>query len=40
MKKEFPDRVKIAMIPKAGHALLPKQPDLIRDAVIEFITKH
>lgn len=40
MKKEFPDRVKIAMIPKAGHALLPEQPDLVRDAVIEFITKH
>ena len=37
MKKEFGNRVTVITIPNAGHALLPEQPVLIENAVLEFL---
>lgn len=37
MKKEFGNRVTVITIPNAGHALLPEQPELIENAVLEFL---
>ncbi len=37
MKEEFGDRVTVVMIPGAGHAMLPEQPDAIGAAVISFL---
>ena len=35
LAKEFPDRVRIIQIPKAGHAMLPEQPDLIASVILK-----
>lgn len=37
MKEEFGDRVTVVMIPGAGHAMLPEQPEAIGEAVISFL---
>jgi pimeloyl-ACP methyl ester carboxylesterase len=37
LKEEFGDRVTVAMIENAGHALLPEQPAAIEKAVVEFL---
>ena len=34
LRKAHPDRVKVVIIPNAGHAMLPEQPKLIADIVI------
>jgi len=34
LKTAFPDRVTVALLPKAGHAMLPEQPDLLAKLVI------
>jgi len=39
MKKEFPDRVTVVMVPDAGHAMLPEQPDIIENALLSFLSK-
>jgi len=36
----YPDRVTVALIDNAGHALLPEQPDTVSKAVLEFLTTH
>jgi pimeloyl-ACP methyl ester carboxylesterase len=36
---EFPDRVKLVEIPKAGHALLPEQPDRVAEAVLAYLRR-
>lgn len=33
----FPDRARLVMIDKAGHALLPEQPEIIAEAIITFL---
>lgn len=35
---DFPDRVTIALIEQAGHALLPEQPDTIAEAILRFLS--
>lgn len=35
---DFPDRVTIALIDQAGHALLPEQPDAIAGAILRFLS--
>lgn len=35
---EFPNRVTIALIERAGHALLPEQPNAIADAIVRFLS--
>ena len=34
LAREFPDRVRVIPIPKAGHAMLPEQPDLIASVIL------
>ena len=34
---EFPDRVQVALVEGAGHALLPEQPERISEAVLAFL---
>lgn len=36
---EFPDRVKLVIVEKAGHALLPEQPEAISIAVLAFLSR-
>ncbi len=36
---EFPDRVTLVEIPKAGHAMLPEQPDQIATAILAYIRR-
>ncbi|MCH2169646.1 alpha/beta hydrolase [Myxococcota bacterium] len=37
LRDEFPHRVRVVEIPKAGHALLPEQPQAVAKAVLEFL---
>jgi pimeloyl-ACP methyl ester carboxylesterase len=37
MKDEFGDRVSIAVIPNASHALIPEQPKAVVDALVAWI---
>lgn len=37
LAQQYPDRVKLAVIPNAGHALLPEQPEVIAEEVIGFL---
>jgi len=39
MKASFPDRVTVVMVPEAGHAMLPEQPDIIENALLSFLSK-
>jgi len=34
---EFPDRVMVVEIPKAGHALLPEQPEQVEKAILSYL---
>lgn len=34
---DYPDRVTIALVERAGHALLPERPDAIAEAIIRFL---
>jgi pimeloyl-ACP methyl ester carboxylesterase len=34
---EFPDRVMVVEIPKAGHALLPEQPERVENAILSYL---
>jgi len=36
VREAAPERVQIIQIDRAGHALLPEQPDAVARAVIEF----
>ncbi|MBW1985194.1 MAG: alpha/beta hydrolase [Deltaproteobacteria bacterium] len=38
MKKEFSDRVTVVMVPDAGHAMLPEQPEIIKKELLLFLT--
>ncbi|MCU0845878.1 MAG: alpha/beta hydrolase [Spirochaetes bacterium] len=40
MKKEFGDRVKVVSIPRAGHAMLPEQGELIEKAIVPFLERR
>jgi pimeloyl-ACP methyl ester carboxylesterase len=37
MREEFGDRVTIAVIPNASHALIPEQPAAVVDAIVQWI---
>lgn len=37
LAQKYPGRVKLVIIPNAGHALLPEQPDVIAEEVIRFL---
>src|SRR6476659_813544 len=39
LKDEFPDRVTVAVIPNASHALLPEQPAAVVKAIAEWVRK-
>jgi len=39
LKDEFPDRVTVAVIPNASHALLPEQPEAVVEAIAGWIRK-
>jgi pimeloyl-ACP methyl ester carboxylesterase len=39
LSREYGDRVTVIEIPKAGHALLPEQPELIARAVLDFLRR-
>jgi pimeloyl-ACP methyl ester carboxylesterase len=39
LKDEFPDRVTVAVIPNASHALLPEQPAAVVKAISEWMRK-
>ena len=34
------DRVEVVVIPKAGHALLPEQPEAVADTVIGWLDRR
>src|SRR6202171_4671933 len=36
---EFPDRVTLVAIPRAGHALLPEQPEQIEKAILAYLRR-
>ncbi len=40
LEQEFGDRVTVAEIENAGHALFPEQPDAISAAVLRFLAQH
>ena len=40
MKKTYPDRVTMAVVPNAGHAMLAEQPAFIIEQVISYLGKH
>ncbi len=40
LKEEFGDRVTVAEIENAGHALLPEQPEQVAEAILEFLKRH
>lgn len=37
LAQQYPDRVKLVLVPQAGHALLPEQPKVIAEEVIGFL---
>ena len=37
MREEFGDRVSIAVITNASHALIPEQPAAVVDAIVKWI---
>jgi len=37
LAKEFGSRIKVIDVPKAGHALLPEQPDFIAKSIVDFL---
>lgn len=37
MKREFADRVTVVELPNAGHAMLPEQPDLIANIIVDWL---
>ncbi len=37
LKRRFPERVELVVVPQAGHALLPEQPDFISQQVIKYM---
>lgn len=39
LQSAYPDRVTVAMLPKAGHAMLPEQPDRIAELVLQGLSK-
>ena len=39
MKEEFGDRVTVAVIPDASHALVPEQPAAVVDAIVVWMRK-
>ena len=39
LKDEFPDRVTVAVIPNASHALLPEQPAAVVEAIAGWVRK-
>ena len=40
MKKAFGDQITIIEVEKCGHAMLPEQPELISEHIIDFIKIH
>ncbi|MEP2987710.1 MAG: alpha/beta hydrolase [Parasphingorhabdus sp.] len=40
LAQQYPDRVKLVVVPNAGHAFLPEQPDVIAEEVIVFLRSH
>ncbi len=40
MKKTYPDRVTLAVVPDAGHAMLAEQPAFIIDQTISYLGRH
>ncbi len=40
LAKAYPDRVKLVMIARAGHALLPEQPGVIAEEIIAFLADN
>lgn len=40
LKEEFGDRVRVAEIENAGHALFPEQPEKIAAAILAFLRQH
>jgi len=40
MKKTYPDRVTLGVVPDAGHAMLAEQPAFIADHVISYLGQH
>jgi len=39
MKEEFGDRVTVAVIPDASHALVPEQPAAVVDTIVAWMRK-
>src|SRR6266702_1843042 len=39
MKEEFGDRITVAVIPDASHALIPEQPAAVVDAIVAWMRK-
>jgi len=40
LREDIGERVMVVEIAKAGHALLPEQPEAVAKAVIDYIRKH
>jgi pimeloyl-ACP methyl ester carboxylesterase len=40
LREKFPDQVRLAVIPNAGHALLPEQPETVFRAILSFFQEH
>jgi len=36
----FPEQVKLVLIPQAGHALIPEQPEAVLEAIVAFLREH
>jgi len=40
LSDRFPEQLKLVVIPRAGHALLPEQPGLVQDALLAFLRQY
>ena len=39
LRQEYGERIMVVDVPKAGHALLPEQPELIAKAILGFLRR-
>ena len=40
LKERFGDRLDVVLVKKAGHALLPEQPEIVSTAILDFLGRH
>jgi pimeloyl-ACP methyl ester carboxylesterase len=40
LKERFGNRLDVILVEKAGHALLPEQPEIVSTAILDFLGRH